>query len=105
MADDINASELPNLRFSDQKPISSKQEAKGSKPDSSSIAERFNQENFVSKIDKMFESRINILIPTCISHIRNEIISKARSEVQAAIPSAVKKVVEQIKEELKTEIL
>ena len=105
MADDTNASELPNLRFLDQTPISSKQDAKRSKPDSSPIAESFDEENFLSKIDKMFESRINILIPTCISQMRNELISQVRSEIQAAIPSAVKQVVEQIKEELKTEIL
>ena len=105
MADDTNASELPNLRFLDQTPISSKQDAKRSKPHSSPMAESFDKENFLSKIDKMFESRINILIPTCISQKRNELISQERSEIQAVIPSAVKQVVEQTKEEQKTEIL
>ena len=55
MAEDTNASELPNLRFLDQTPIFIKQDAKRSKPDSSPLAESFNEENFLSKIDKRFE--------------------------------------------------
>ena len=80
MADDTNASELPNLRILDQTPIFITQDGKRSKPNSNPIAESFDEENFLSKIDKMFESRINILIPTCISQMRNELISPVRSE-------------------------
>ena len=103
MADDTYASELPYLRVLNQTPVSIKQDAKRSKPDSSPIAESLDEENFLSKIYKMFESRINILIPTCISQMRNELISEVRSEIQAAIPSDVKQVVEQIRKELKIE--
>ena len=105
MEDDTNASELPNLRFLNQTPISIKQDAKRSKPDSSPIAESFDEENFLSKNDKIINSWINILIPTCINQVRNELISQVKREIQAAIPSAVKQIIKHIKEELKTEIL
>ena len=101
MSNETEANDLPNLRFLDQTPILNKQDAKRAKPDSSPSSDTFDEDLFLSKIDKMLESRISSIIPACIS----QIITQVRTEIQVAIPSAVKQAVEQVKEEMKAEII
>ena len=104
MSNESEDTELPNLRFLGQTPIASKHDAKKAKTDSSPSPECLD-DVFLSKIDKIFESRISILIPTCIGQLRNNLIPIIRTEIQAAIPNAIQQAIEAIKEELKAEIM
>ena len=102
MSNESEDTELPNLRFLGQTPIASKHDAKRAKTDSSPECL---DDVFLSKIDKIFESRISILIPTCIAQLRNDLIPIIRTEIQAAIPNAIQQAIEAIKEELNAEIM
>ena len=84
--------------------IGSKQDAKRAKPNSSPIHNSLD-DVFLSKLEKIFKSRISILIHTCIGHMLNNLIPIIRKEIHAAIPSAIQQAIEAIMEHLKAEIL
>ena len=88
MSNESEDTELSSLPFLGQTPIASKNDAKRAKPDSSPSPECL-YDVFLSKIDKIFESRIRILITTCIGQMRNDLIPIIRNEIQAAIPNAI----------------
>ena len=57
MSNEREAHDFPSLRFLDQTRITNKQGAS------------FDEDLFLSKIDKMLENRINSILPACISQI------------------------------------
>ena len=104
MSNESKDTELPNLRFLGQTPIGSKHDAKRAKPDYSPSPDSL-ADVFLSKIDKIFESRISILVPTCIGQMRNDLIPIIRNEIQAANLDDIQQAIEAIKEDLKAEIM